>query len=86
MGDRGRSKPDQIDDKKFLELDRQRRLADNEQVGVGDVALSVGAKAREDKQHREREIEEGVKAKTSVFSSPPGLGETAERGCCQLSC
>ena len=79
-GNGGRSMPDQIDDKKFQEFDRQRRLVDDERVGLGDVALAVGAKAREDKQQREREIEEGVKAETSVFSSPPGLGEAVEGG------
>ena len=74
-----RSEPDQIDDKKVPELDRQRRLADDERVGLGDVALAGRAKAREAKHQREREVQ-GVKAKTSVFSSPTGLGETVEEG------
>ena len=77
----GRSEPDQIDDKKFQELDRQRRLAEDERVRLADVALAEREKAREAKQQREREIEEErVKAETSVFSSPTGLGETVEEG------
>jgi len=70
-----------FDDKKFQELDRQRRLAEDERVRLADVALAEREKAREARQQREREIEEErVKAETSVFSSPTGLGETVEEG------
>ncbi|PUU72943.1 hypothetical protein B9Z19DRAFT_607254 [Tuber borchii] len=70
-----------FDDKKFQEFDRQRRLAEDERVRLADVALAEREKAREAKQQREREIEEErVKAETSVFSSPTGLGETVEEG------
>ena len=70
-----------FDDKKFQELDRQRRLAEDERVRLADVALAEREKAREAKQQREREIEEErVKAETSASSSPTGLGETVEEG------
>ena len=69
-----------LDDKKFQELDRQRRLAIDERGRLADVALAEREKAREAKQQREREIEERVKAETSLFSSPTGLGETVEEG------
>ena len=53
LGNGGRSQPDQINDKKLLELNRKRRLVDDARVGLGDVVLADGAKAREAKQQRE---------------------------------
>ncbi|KAG0640232.1 hypothetical protein HOY80DRAFT_920497 [Tuber brumale] len=52
-----------FDDKKFQELDRQRRLAEDERVRLADMALAKREKAREARQQakrvqREWEIEE----------------------------
>ncbi|PUU76220.1 hypothetical protein B9Z19DRAFT_1066806 [Tuber borchii] len=70
-----------FDDKKFQELDRQRQLAEDEQVRLADMASAEREKAREAKQQRKRETEEErVKVETSGFSSPTGLGETVEQG------
>ena len=72
-----------FDDKKFQELDRQRRLAEDERVRLADVALAEREKAREAKQQaerikREREIEEErVKAETLGQEAGGALGVDA---------
>ena len=69
-----------FDDKKFQELDRQKRLTEDERARLADLALAEREKAREAKQQREREIEERVKVETRVFSSPTNLRKTMEEG------
>ena len=69
-----------FDDKKFQELNRQRRLTEDERARLADLALAEREEARKAKQQREREIEERVKVETSVFSSPTNLRKTMEEG------
>ncbi|CUS08746.1 unnamed protein product [Tuber aestivum] len=72
-----------FDDNKFQELDRQRRLAEDERVRLADVALAEREKAREARQQaervqREREIEvERVKAETLRQRANNALGADA---------
>ena len=67
-------------DDEFRELDRQRRLAEDERMRLADITLAEREKAREAKQQRERKIEERVKVETSALSSPTDLSETMEEG------
>jgi len=72
-----------FDDKKFQELDRQRRLAEDERMRSADTALAERERAREAKQQaeriqREREIEEErVKAETLRQGEGGALGVDA---------